>query len=447
MNLADGMALAVGHFMPGLMKFLAAVPDPRDPKLIWYPSDLLLTQGLMMPLINVPSRRQFDSVCLDENFRKNLAAMLGRDLSELASASTVNYLMERLDPSQMESVLPELLNHLIRMRALDRFRFDGEFLVAIDGTELMRWLNRRHCGLCLVAEHQDGRIEFFHQVVDAKLVAASGLSFSFGFEFIENVGGRYEKQDCETVAGRRLLERLKKRFPCLPLCILGDALYACEGTIDLILRNGWSFFLSFLPGRMPTAYAAAEARLGANPRHQVTETDEGETRVYRWVTSFACGTHTLHAVFVDITDKKGKTTRLAYLTNHRPDAQNVRRLTNQGGRQRAKIENAFNTQKNHGYHLEHAYGSRGHALKNYYTLTQIAHMLHQLMSQTDLFGKLAGSAAGPTLAEKCARQVFQTLRGFVAKLADDLRHRLTEGVAAVRGRTGTIQLRFVFNTS
>lgn len=58
--------------MPGLMKLLAAVPDPRDPKLIWYPSDLLLTQGLMMPLINVPSRRQFDSVCLDDNFRKTI---------------------------------------------------------------------------------------------------------------------------------------------------------------------------------------------------------------------------------------------------------------------------------------------------------------------------------------------------------------------------------------
>ena len=64
------------------------------------------------------------------------------------------------------------------------------------------------------------------------------------------------------------------------------------------------------------------------------------------------------------------------------------------------------------------------------------------MSQTDLFGKLAGSAAGPTLAGKCARQVFQTLRGFVAKLADDLRHRLTEGVAAVRT---TIHLSLIFS--
>lgn len=429
------------------MPLLAAVPDPRDPRLIWYPADLLLMQALAMPLTHAPSRRQADHMYRDEIIRRNIAVMLGREIPELASASAVNYLMERIDPSHLEDLLPELLNHLIRMRALDRFRFEGEFLLAIDGTELMRWLNRRHCDQCLVAEHQDERVEYFHQVVDAKLVTESGLSFSFGFEFIENVAGRYDKQDCETVAGRRLLERLKKRFPCLSLCVLGDALYACDGTIDLIRRNGWSFFLSFLPGRMPTAYAAAEAKLAAYPNNQITEKDKDETRVYRWVTSLACGSHTLHAVFVDITDKKGKLTRMAYVTNHRPDAKNVRRLTNQGGRQRAKIENAFNTQKNHGYNLEHAYGSRGYALKNYYAITQVAHMLHQLMSHTDLFGKLAKPFAGLAPAEKCARQVFQTIRGFVAKLADDLRHRLTEGWAAVRAKTGIIQLRFVFNTS
>jgi hypothetical protein len=433
--------------MPELMALLAKVPDPRNPDLIWYSSDLLLTQALMMPLTHAPSRHQFDVVCRNENFRRNIAALLERVVPELASASTVNYIMERILPPSLMELLPGLLGRLIRSRALDRFRFDGEFLVALDGTELMRWLNRRHCDACLVAKHKDGRVEYFHQVVDAKLVAGSGLSFSFGFEFIQNVDGRYEKQDCETVAGRRLLHGMKKRFPCLRICVLGDALYACEGTIDLILSNGWSFFLSFLPGRMPTAYAAAEARLAANPHNQLTVKEQDETRVYRWVTSLVCGTHMLHAVFVDITDKKGQTTRMAYLTNHRPDANNVRRLTDQGGRQRAKIENAFNTQKNHGYNLDHAYGSRIHALKNYYTITQIGHMIHQLMSHTDLFGKLAGPEAAAAPAEKCARRIFQTIRGFVAKLADDLRHRITEGVTAVCRRFGNIQLRFVYNTS
>jgi len=450
-NLVDGLALGLGHFMPQFLKMLRNPKlDPRDQDLIWYEADLLLMQALMMPLTHVPSRRQFNLACQDETFRKNIAAILGRDVPELASAHAVNYLMERITPSGLMEMLAGLVVPLIRSKKLDRFRFEGEFLVPLDGTEVMRRPNRRHCDKCLVAKHHDGRVEYFHQVVDAKLVTEGGLSFSLGFEPIENVNGRYEKQDCETVAGRRLLERLKKRFPCLPICILGDALYACEGTIDQIVANGWSFFLSFLPGRLPTAYTAAEARLAANPHNQLTAKDKknGETRVYRWVTSLPCGTHTLHAVFVDITDKKGRNTRLAYLTNHRPNAANVRRLTDQGGRQRAKIENAFNTQKNHGYNLEHAYGSRGHALKNYYAITQIAHMIHQLMAHTDLFGKLAGEEAeGGAPEKKCARHVFRTIRAFVAKLAEDLRHCLTEGVGTVRERFGKIQLRFVYNTT
>ncbi|MEI8079509.1 MAG: hypothetical protein WCH61_07780 [bacterium] len=448
--MVDGLALGLGHFMPQLLEmFRNPQLDPRDQNLIWYKSDLLLMQALMMPLTHVPSRRQFNLACQDETFRKNIAALLDRDVPELASAHAVNYIMERIIPSGLMEMLSDLVEPLIRSKKLDRFRFEGEFLVALDGTELMRWLNRCHCDGCLVAKHQDGRVDYFHQAVDAKLVTEEGLSFSLGFEFIENVNGRYEKQDCETVAGRRLLAWLKKRFPCMRICILGDALYACEGTIDQIMANNWSLFLSFLPGRLPTAYAAAEAKLAAHPRNQLTikDTENGETRIYRWVTSLPCGRHTLHAVFVDITDKKGQATRLAYLTNHRPNATNVRRLTDQGGRQRAKIENAFNTQKNHGYNLEHAYGSRGHALKNYYAITQIAHMIHQLMAHTDLFGKLAGEEAEGTPEKKCARHVFQTIRAFVAKLADDLRHRLTKGVDAVRKRFGKIQLRFVYNTT
>ena len=69
------------------------------------------------------------------------------------------------------------------------------------------------------------------------------------------------------------------------------------------------------------------------------------------------------------------------------------------------------------------------------------------MSYTDLLSKLAGPEAAAAPEQKCARRVFQTIRGFVAKLADDLRHRLTEGVVAVCRRVGSIQLRFVYNTS
>jgi hypothetical protein len=51
------------------------------------------------------------------------------------------------------------------------------------------------------------------------------------------------------------------------------------------------------------------------------------------------------------------------------------------GRLRCKIENeGFNTQKNHGYNLQHKYSRVSYlAAKNYYQCFQIAHLINQLV--------------------------------------------------------------------
>ena len=49
---------------------------------------------------------------------------------------------------------------------------------------------------------------------------------SLGTEFIENEDETVTKNDCELNAARRLLDRIKKEYPKLPICIQGDALYA-----------------------------------------------------------------------------------------------------------------------------------------------------------------------------------------------------------------------------
>ena len=36
------------------------------------------------------------------------------------------------------------------------------------------------------------------------------------------------EQDCEMNAAKRLLKKIKKDYPRLPICIQGDALYATE---------------------------------------------------------------------------------------------------------------------------------------------------------------------------------------------------------------------------
>ncbi len=57
---------------------------------------------------------------------------------------------------------------------------------------------------------------------------APNIIISLDTEFIENENENVIKNDCEINSAKRLLERLKKDYPKLPVCIQGDALYAAK---------------------------------------------------------------------------------------------------------------------------------------------------------------------------------------------------------------------------
>jgi len=100
-----------------------------------------------------------------------------------------------------------------------------------------------------------------------------------------------------------------------------------------------------------------------------------------------------------------------------------------GGRLRWKIENeGFNTQKNSGYALAHAYSTHDHAVKIFYYLLQVAHALNQLMTKGSLlrgFGKLLGS-----------------FRNYLRRLAEALRTRIIPPEAWDPIAARSIQIRF-----
>jgi hypothetical protein len=90
-----------------------------------------------------------------------------------------------------------------------------------------------------------------------------------------------------------------------------------------------------------------------------------------------------------------KTTRFKWVTNLKVKSNNIRILTNQGGRLRWKIENeGFNVQKNGGYALEHAYSRNPTAAKVFYYMLQIAHILAQLIEHGSLFCKAFPQGVG-----------------------------------------------------
>lgn len=383
---------------------------------------------------------------------ENLGRLIDEPCGQTATTWALDYLFRGMDPSGLAGVRTGMLRSLIDARRLEDCRFDGEYLVAIDGTELHRFRNRDgpHCPECLKQTRSDGTTDYFHSVLEAKLVTREGLALSMASEFIGNGGGEYDKQDCELKAFHRLAPELKRMFPRLPICLLLDSLYANERLLDTCLENRWGFFVGFKEGSIPTLYKQMLDKMAKHPGQVADGEDDDEWYTCRWACNLTYRTHTLHAIICDVTSKKdGKKTRFVYLTDRRPDARRVREMANMGGRQRGKIENeGFNVQKNCGYELEKAYGYRGHALKNYYLLVQIAHCLHQLMMHMDVNAKLMREEDRRRFpGARTGLQAFKSLKALAKAIGEHLRHALLRPDILGREFAAAIQLRFVFDTS
>lgn len=102
-----------------------------------------------------------------------------------------------------------------------------------------------------------------------------------------------------------------------------------------------------------------------------------------YVTGIAYEEH--HLNFIENGESGEETKTFYFLTDLPVTKRTVKELA-KAGRMRWTIENqGFNTQKNHGYSLEHRFSHNYQAWKNHYYLIQIGHMISQVM---EAWGKL-----------------------------------------------------------
>jgi len=428
LNLGGVLSRTVRHFFPDFAKWISALPDPRDQSKITYASRHLAWGGLMIFLLHLGSRRQFRYERKSVGFHGNLVELAATFEETVADPDTVDAYLCKLPESALAKIPALMVQRLIRMKALDQFRLNGHFLIAVDGSGRLVF-DKRHCPHCLHRTDKNGKTIYFHPVLEAKLVAANGLAISVATEFIENPAGEYDKQDCELKAFYRFEKTLKACFPRTPICLLLDAIYAGKPVFDICRDNHWKFFITFKEGSMPALYQEARSLLKLSPRNEKAAEHADKKQMYRWIESLPYEGHDLKAVFCEeVRDSAVSPAPFVWLTNFEVSKHNVEKLANNGGRLRWKIENeGFNVQKNGGYALEHSFSGDPNAAKNYYYLLQIAHALNQLMAKGSLlknFLKQIGS-----------------LRNLARRLSESLRNALIAPEALLK--TGQIR----FNTS
>ena len=429
----------VQHFFGGVIRLFAGIHDPRRSELITYPLPAVLFAGVLMFACRLGARRQIGLM-----FRDNApSASKFEALFQVAGCphgDTLDATFRRLQPAELQAVVTGLTETLIRRKVLYPDRLLGHYyLVAIDGTGVLVF-TERHCAQCLTRT-RDGVTTYYHPILEAKLVTATGFVFSLLTEFIENPGEHPTKQDCELKAFYRLADRLKQRFPRLPLCLLLDGLFAGGPTFTRCEQYGWKYLITLQDGDLPSIHQDFEALTKLAPENRIRFTPSGYPPVsqdVRWMNDLPYvdteqHAHTLAVIDcleTNTADGQPKTTRFRWVTNFNVTPTTVLTLANQGGRLRWKIENeGFNVQKHGGYALEHAYTHNPTAAKVFYFLLQIAHLLSQLMAHGSLLRQAFPKGVGS--AKNLAFRLLEAWR--------NLRRTPTEVLALSAGR---FQIRF-----
>lgn len=425
------MARTVAHFFPELPVWLKDVRDKRDPELTTFPTRFLVWMGLMLFLLKLGSRRRLRFELDTPEALANLNRLARDEQKEMAHSDTLNYCLERLPSARLAALRRKMIHRLVRMKALDHGRLMGRFLVVLDATGQLRF-NRRHCEHCLEQKH-GGHTLYFHNVLEAKLVTPEGLALSLDSEFIENVDPAASKQDCELKAFGRMAARLKKSFPQLQLCLLLDALYANGPVMSICEQNGWKYIIAFKEGSLPALWTDYQALLAECPENRKVHRTEGVRQTFGWVEQLEHVDDEKHRHSVNAFQcqerQDAQTGFFAWLTNWRITPENVAALGNRGGRCRWKIENeGFNIQKNNGFNLEHAYSINDCAMKDFYILMQIAHVILQLLERGRLFGR-------------DPKQLFGSLIDLARRLAESIRNMVIPADATDPAKARSIQIR------
>lgn len=390
-NLGNILGKTVKRFCPFLNNSFKKLSDYRQQSKVTYSVPHFMWSGILMFLLLLESRRQYRCEKKSKNFVKNLLKLTQTKEGKACDPDTIGCFLEKLPPSELEVIPAMLVNHLIRSKALDHYRFMGYFLIAIDGTGIRKY-NKRHCEHCLTSkDKKTGKTYYYHKLLEAKLTTINGFSFCIASEFIKNPKKHPTKQDCEFNAFKRLAPKLKQYFPKLNMCLLLDALYSKAPILKICKKNIWKYIITFKEGSMPTFYKEVWRIKQKNIANRKEVKNKNIIQTFSWVNFIEYQKdYLINALFChEVTTKKDGSIKIndfAWITNiNELSYKNVDKIANEAGRLRWNIEEAFNIQKNGGYNLEHSYSINNEASENWYYLMQIAHALNQIMTKSNLF--------------------------------------------------------------
>lgn len=387
-------AIILNRHFPNFLEMLSSLPDYR--KFPDYKTEEVLMAAIAIFLFKRGSRNGMDNLSRKGYFAANYRRVFGCRIPDM---DTCDKLLRKLPQECLEKLKREMVRVLVRKKLFDGFRFDHLYhSVAIDGTGLYSFDYEPYPG-CPKKTSKSGKTTYTVYVLEAKIVCPNGFSISIATEWIRNPeDGNYAKQDCELKACMRLINKIKKLYPRMPLLLLADGLYPNKTVFDICKKYGYRFIFTFKEGNLKSVWTEVEfySLLGRDEKitKHLRKGNWQEEHNYRFLNNLFYKFHKLNMIEVDIIREQLISTkkmihtpekmRFVHITDILLTEQNCGEVSEQG-RLRWTIENqGFNVQKNQGYGLSHKFSRVSHiATCNYYQCLQIAHMIDQLAYMTE----------------------------------------------------------------
>ncbi len=379
--------MVVRAVFPRLNAWLNALPDPRVQQMCLYTAAHLWWHVIATYLSRKGSRNGFDEQRQSGQAAWNLGLLCGQTAEDprfdgeptVTCSDNAAYHASRVDPETVAQIPVLMFRDLLERRLFDEARLlDRWYRIVLDGSVKEK---------CRQGFEEGGKSSTngarYRYVLQASVMGPAGTLFPLLHEEMDMYDRVADKEDCELNCFARLSARLKKEFPRLSICLVADSLYCCQAVVVTCQQFDWMYVLTLKEGRQPTTW---EETIHLLPLHRSNRLrcllgpggKEGQ-QDFRWVENVMLGQHQTNVILQGQITTEPSATLYAFITSFSHlTPQRVAAVVNHGGRERHRIEDTFNAQKNNGIGLEHVFCANATASKNYYIMMQVAEVLWTL---------------------------------------------------------------------
>ena len=391
-NPLEELLIIIKQYFPDFYNWLDNLKDVRNQSYITYDIKVCILTRILALCSGINSMNEINKSFNTDQTLSNINNILNEQYIELPHKDTLTNVINMLQFNDLEDIQTKMISSLIRSKMFDKYRFNGLFHIVIDGTGLYSTkVNLGEQAITKVFnEGEDNEYKLYSfYALEAKLICGN-MAFSFATEFVENetykdkngnIIRKFEKQDCELKAAYRLLKKIKKRFPKLPVIIGGDALYMGRPFLKLCDKYKFEYIIRYKEdGACSIKKDFDNFKIIEDSYQYQNDIIYGDKENGKY--------YTVNVISYDETNEKNNTvTNFSYITSLKITSENKEDIVKLG-RQRWKIENkGFKEQKSDVLDISHIYTKNCNGTKNTYLLIQFAHTLLNLLNYGDILIK------------------------------------------------------------